>query len=134
VFLNLLCQPWPLTYIFLSRAEESDIQSRELGVLFQNLRVVGLGAAANYQETFGSMFNPRGIAENIRAARHPATRDILSGFNGVVRPGEMIRELRSMLFLGAPLNYLISRSRTSWLRLHYLAQNARQPARRVLCC
>ena len=58
---------------------------------FQNLRIVGLGAAASYQDTFGSTLNPLNIVSNIRAAMHPATRDILSGFEGVVRPGEMLR-------------------------------------------
>jgi ATP-binding cassette, subfamily G (WHITE), member 2, SNQ2 len=70
--------------------DESDIERRELGVYFRNLRVVGVGASANYQETFGSMFNPRKIPEKIQAMRHPPTRNILDDFNGVVRPGEML--------------------------------------------
>ena len=65
--------------------------------MFKDLRVVGLGAAANYQPTFGSFFNPRVILEKIQASRHPPLRDILSGFEGVVRPGEMLR-MYSLLF------------------------------------
>jgi len=80
---------------FFFRRDRSGIQPRELGVLFQDLRVVGLGAAASYQTTFGSIFNPKAILENIRTLRQPPVRDILSGFQGVVRPGEM---LRSYLF------------------------------------
>ncbi len=58
--------------------------------MFENLRVVGLGATASYQPTLGSTLNPLGIVEGIQAARHPHTRDILSGFEGVVYPGEML--------------------------------------------
>jgi ATP-binding cassette, subfamily G (WHITE), member 2, SNQ2 len=72
--------------------EEEDVQRRELGVMFKDLRVVGLGAAASYQPTLASMLNPAGILDGIRNARHPPLRDILSGFNGVVRPGEMLRK------------------------------------------
>jgi ATP-binding cassette, subfamily G (WHITE), member 2, SNQ2 len=77
-----------LTELF--RRNESDIKTRELGVMFRDLRVVGGGAAVNYQPTFGSLFDPRIIWEGIKSIRHPPTRDILSGFEGVVRPGEML--------------------------------------------
>ncbi|KAN0136953.1 ABC-2 type transporter domain containing protein [Lactarius tabidus] len=76
--------------------DRAGVQSRELGVMFKDLRVVGLGAAASYQPTFGSFFNPKVILEKIRTLRHPPLRDILSGFEGVVRPGEML------LVLGSP--------------------------------
>ena len=59
--------------------------------MFKDLRVVGLGAAASFQPTFGSFFNPKIILEKIRTMRHPPLRDILSGFEGVIRPGEMLR-------------------------------------------
>ena len=59
--------------------------------MFEDLRVVGVGAAASYQPTLGSSLNPLNFVRNIGAALHPATRDILTGFNGVVRPGEMLR-------------------------------------------
>ena len=75
---------------FLPRLDESDIKRRELGVSFQNLRVVGLGASALHQETFGSALNPLNFVRKCREVLHPATRDILSGFEGVVRPGEML--------------------------------------------
>lgn len=64
---------------------------RELGVSFEDLRVVGLGATANYQATFASMLNPLNIPQQINDIRHPALRNILNGFYGVVRPGEMLR-------------------------------------------
>jgi len=74
-----------------SRGEES-IQGRELGVMFQDLRVVGVGARASWQPTIGSLFNPAAILRNISKMRNPVTRDILSGFEGVVAPGEMLRQ------------------------------------------
>jgi ATP-binding cassette subfamily G (WHITE) protein 2 (SNQ2) len=61
--------------------------------MFKDLHVVGLGAAASFQPTFGSMLNPKAILENIQTWRHPPLRDILTGFEGVVRPGEMLRSL-----------------------------------------
>ena len=59
--------------------------------MFKDLRVVGLGAVVCHQPTFGSFFNPKVIFEKIRSSLHPHLRDILSGFEGVVRPGEMLR-------------------------------------------
>ncbi|KAI9464145.1 P-loop containing nucleoside triphosphate hydrolase protein [Lactarius psammicola] len=76
--------------------DRAGIQSRELGVMFKDLRVVGLGATTSYQPTFGSFFNPNVIIEKVQALRHPPLRNILSGFEGVVRPGEML------LVLGSP--------------------------------
>ncbi|KZV90437.1 pleiotropic drug resistance ABC transporter [Exidia glandulosa HHB12029] len=78
------------------KAEEANIKQRNLGVVFKDLRVVGKGATAAHQQTLGSLFNPATILHNIQAGRHPETRDILSGFEGVVRPGEML------LVLGRP--------------------------------
>ncbi|RPD61629.1 pleiotropic drug resistance ABC transporter [Lentinus tigrinus ALCF2SS1-7] len=74
----------------IKKLDESDIKRRELGVAFQGLRVVGLGASASYQETVSSSFNPLHLLRRIRSKIHPATRDLLSGFDGVVRPGEML--------------------------------------------
>ncbi|KAI0930785.1 hypothetical protein AcV7_004877 [Taiwanofungus camphoratus] len=80
----------------IRKLDESDIKRRELGVVFQDLRVVGLGATATYQSTLGSALNPLNIADIIKRLRHPPVRDILSGFEGVIRPGEML------LVLGRP--------------------------------
>ena len=63
-------------------------------MLFEDIRVVGLGATASFQSTFGSMFDPLDIIGAIRTMRHPPLRNILSGFEGVVRPGEMLRKCR----------------------------------------
>jgi ATP-binding cassette subfamily G (WHITE) protein 2 (SNQ2) len=74
----------------LFRRDEAGVKSRRLGVMFQDLRVVGLGASASYQPTLGSLLNPINVIGAVRSARHPALRDIISGFHGVVRPGEML--------------------------------------------
>ncbi|KAF9076400.1 ABC transporter [Rhodocollybia butyracea] len=78
------------------KREEAHISPRELGVVFEDLHVVGLGSGASYQETIGSTLNPLNIFKQIQSARHPHTRSILSGFEGVVKPGEML------LVLGRP--------------------------------
>lgn len=58
--------------------------------MFRGLRVTGIGSSASYLPTLGSMFNPSRILEAVQAARYPPVRDILSGFEGAVRPGEML--------------------------------------------
>ena len=74
------------------RSEEAGITRRQLGVLFRDLRVVGIGASASHLPTLGSVLNPFLIFERIQTARHPPLKDIISGFEGVVRPGEMLCE------------------------------------------
>ena len=86
----MLSRSLQVTDYLSSRREEAHIKGRELGVMFRDLRVTGLGSSASYIPTLGSMFNPSSILENIQAARHPQVRDILSGFEGAVRPGEML--------------------------------------------
>ncbi|KAF4598086.1 hypothetical protein EYR38_006480 [Pleurotus pulmonarius] len=82
--------------IILAKSEEAGITRRQLGVLFRDLRVVGIGASASHIPTLGSVLNPFLLFERIQTARHPPLKDILSGFEGVVRPGEML------LVLGRP--------------------------------
>jgi ATP-binding cassette, subfamily G (WHITE), member 2, SNQ2 len=79
------------------RRNEANIRSRQLGVYFENLRVVGLGRPYNWQPTIYSYLNPMNILLAIQNYRHPPLRDILRGFDGVVRPGEMLRELLFIL-------------------------------------
>ncbi|KAJ8519083.1 hypothetical protein ONZ45_g3902 [Pleurotus djamor] len=83
---------------YINKRDEAGIEPRTLGVLFDGLEVVGLGqtAAARQQPTLSSLFNPVDIFHAIQAKRHPPLRKILSGFEGVVRPGEML------LVLGQP--------------------------------
>jgi hypothetical protein len=53
---------------------------------------VGLGATATCQPTVGSLLNPLNIVQAIEGTMHPPLRDILTGFEGAVHPGEMLRE------------------------------------------
>ncbi|KAG2357235.1 ABC-2 type transporter-domain-containing protein [Suillus spraguei] len=80
----------------IRRRDEEEIKSRELGVVFNDLRVVGMGARTSLQPTMGSLFSPTSLLRTISEVRHPPVRDILSGFEGVVAPGEML------LVLGKP--------------------------------
>ena len=53
---------------------------------------MGLDVSASLQPTLGSLLNPLNIFTKIRSMRHPPLKDIISGFGGVVRPSEMLRE------------------------------------------
>jgi ATP-binding cassette subfamily G (WHITE) protein 2 (SNQ2) len=64
--------------------------------MFKDLKVVGIGASVSYQPTFGSVLNPLNILGAINAFRHPLTKNILAGFEGVVLPGEMLSEFFSV--------------------------------------
>lgn len=83
----------------LNRRNEAQIKSRELGVMFRNLNVIGAGATSSYQPTLGSIFSPATMIEAIQNAIHPPLRNILNKFEGVVRPGEMLRKSRFMLII-----------------------------------
>ncbi|KAF5334859.1 hypothetical protein D9758_014292 [Tetrapyrgos nigripes] len=82
--------------LVVEKLDQSDLPLRSLGVSFENLCVQGIGSESSYQTTLGDLFNPLKIVEAIRDARHPMKRDIIIGFDGVIRPGEML------LVLGRP--------------------------------
>ena len=90
---------------FAFRRGEAGIKTRQLGVLFENLGVVGLGASASHQQTLGSIFNPMNIVRAIQYLRHPPLRDILTDFEGVIRPGEMLRKTLSITLYIYLLNH-----------------------------
>ncbi|KAG2336970.1 hypothetical protein BDR05DRAFT_1011099 [Suillus weaverae] len=64
--------------------------------MFKDLHVAGAGSRISIQPTVSSPFHPPTFLRKIREIRHPPTRDILSGFEGVVTPGQML------LVLGCP--------------------------------
>ncbi|KDQ56615.1 hypothetical protein JAAARDRAFT_131673 [Jaapia argillacea MUCL 33604] len=76
------------------RRDDDAIKSRSLGIIFENLTVTGLGSRASYQPTLGSSLNPLHTISSIRSPK--PIRSILSNFEGVIKPGEMV------LVLGAP--------------------------------
>ena len=65
--------------------------TRKLGVAFRDLRVVGLGVGAAVQHNLASLLYPQSIIKYIDTWRHPPVRNIISDFEGVVLPGEMLR-------------------------------------------
>jgi len=75
-----------------NRQHDSGVRRRELGVYFKNLQVTGVGAVASQQAMVGSIFNPKAIWEGFRHSQRRSTRTILHDFNGVIKPGETLRE------------------------------------------
>ncbi|GAB0138464.1 hypothetical protein EsDP_00006699 [Epichloe bromicola] len=97
------------------RQEQSEEeQTRHSGVIFRNLTVKGVGLGADLQPTVGHVFLslPRTLANLFRsfsraksgrgkpavraAVAKPPVRELISDFNGCVRPGELL------LVLGRP--------------------------------
>ncbi|KZS96568.1 pleiotropic drug resistance ABC transporter [Sistotremastrum niveocremeum HHB9708] len=77
-------------------ARGQGIECRQAGITFKDLRVVGLGATAKHQDTIFSILSPMRMLDFAKELRHPPKKDILTGFEGTVRPGEML------LVLGRP--------------------------------
>lgn len=64
-------------------------------------------SGSSYQPTLGSMLNPLEWIRGLSKARHPETREILSGFEGVVSPGEMLCEFSGFCLLKRDLKGLL---------------------------
>ena len=80
---------------------EVGIRSKRIGVLWEDLRVCGLGGVRNFVKTFPdafiSFFNVPGNIMGWTGIRKKGKEiDILRGFRGLVKPGEMV------LVLGKP--------------------------------
>ncbi|KIX03509.1 uncharacterized protein Z518_07062 [Rhinocladiella mackenziei CBS 650.93] len=85
------------------RDQSEEEHTRHSGVIFRNLTVKGVGLGARLQPTVGDIFLglPRKVkmlfTKGARAAvGTPPVRELLSNFDGCVRPGEML------LVLGRP--------------------------------
>ncbi|KAI1334283.1 ABC-2 type transporter-domain-containing protein [Xylariaceae sp. FL0016] len=83
--------------------QNEDEANRHSGVIFRNLTVKGAGLGASLQPTVGDLFLglPRFIKNLLTkgpkaATGKPPVRELLSSFDGCVRPGEML------LVLGRP--------------------------------
>lgn len=71
--------------------------SAEMSVLFDNLRVVGAGSGATYQDNVGETARaPVKMVRSLLSRRNDPEKTILHGVDGVVRAGEML------LVLGRP--------------------------------
>jgi ATP-binding cassette subfamily G (WHITE) protein 2 (SNQ2) len=85
------------------QAHSEDEKTRHVGVVFRDLTVRGMGLGAALQPTTGDFFLglPRLVKNFISrgpkaAFGKPPVRELLSDFNGAIRPGEML------LVLGRP--------------------------------
>ena len=81
--------------------EEAGIRSKRIGVVWEGLTVTGQGGVTNFVKTFPdafiSFFNVFETAKRILGAGKKSREvNILQGFRGVVKPGEMV------LVLGRP--------------------------------
>ncbi|KAI1095444.1 ABC-2 type transporter [Rostrohypoxylon terebratum] len=87
-----------------ARQQQSEEEkTRHAGVIFRNLTVKGVGLGASLQPTIGDLFLglPRFLKNLVTkgpkaAVAKPPVRELLSNFNGCVRPGEIL------LVLGRP--------------------------------
>ena len=71
--------------------------SAEMSVLFDNLRVVGAGSGATYQDSISEIARtPIELVQSLFSRRKDPEKTILHGIDGVVRAGEML------LVLGRP--------------------------------
>jgi ATP-binding cassette subfamily G (WHITE) protein 2 (SNQ2) len=83
-------------------AEESGLKSKQIGVLWRDLTVQGIGGSKKiyvktFPEAFVSFFDLWTPLKNLFVRGNPAQRiNILQSFKGLVKPGEMI------LVLGRP--------------------------------
>lgn len=81
--------------------QDADIKPKHIGVIWQDLTVSGLGGVRNYIQTFPDavvgFFNVFDTMKHIFGwGKKGQEFDILKGFRGVVKPGEMV------LVLGRP--------------------------------
>ena len=82
--------------------DEAGIKSKHIGVIWDDLTVRGIGGSKNFVETFPDaftnffLFPSRTIINAFGLARKGKEFDILHGFRGVAKPGEMV------LVLGKP--------------------------------
>ncbi|PWN90960.1 hypothetical protein FA10DRAFT_267384 [Acaromyces ingoldii] len=81
----------------LQRRDEGGHGSRSMGLAFQDYTVTGIGAGVGLSKSIGDVLTePLRIGSTIRAMRYPPIKTILHGFEGHVKPGEML------LVLGRP--------------------------------
>ncbi len=86
-----------------ARQQQSEEKTRHAGVIFRDLTVKGIGLGASLQPTVGDLFlGPPRFLKNLvtkglkAATAKPPVRELISNFNGCVRPGEIL------LVLGRP--------------------------------
>lgn len=81
----------------MDQAQGAQLESREMGLVWQNLTVTGLGTGYALGDTVGTLpLKPFESLKNIKSLLHPPVKTIIENFEGCVKPGEML------LVLGRP--------------------------------
>ncbi|THH03170.1 hypothetical protein EW145_g6471 [Phellinidium pouzarii] len=92
--------PFDLELALRETIKQHDLRHLPLGLAFKDLCIFGFDMSPSsgnaLQSTLGSLLNPVEWVKNLVKMRHPCTRRVISGFEGVVNPGEML------LVLGRP--------------------------------
>lgn len=83
--------------LVMQQAEGAGNEVREMGLVWQNLTVTGLGSGYALGDTVGSLpLKPFEALKNIKSLLHPPVKVIIDNFEGCIKPGEML------LVLGRP--------------------------------
>ncbi|GAC74993.1 pleiotropic drug resistance proteins [Moesziomyces antarcticus T-34] len=81
----------------MDQAQGANLESRQMGLVWQNLTVTGLGTGYAIGDTIGSLpLKPFEAIKNFKSILHPPVKTIIDNFEGCVKPGEML------LVLGRP--------------------------------
>lgn len=81
----------------MDQAQGAQLETRQMGVVWQNLTVTGLGTGYALADTVGTLpLKPFQAVKNIKSILHPPVKTIIDNFEGCVKPGEML------LVLGRP--------------------------------
>jgi ATP-binding cassette, subfamily G (WHITE), member 2, PDR len=87
---NFSAKAWAKAVLNIQSQEADKNPMRTAGVAFRDLNVFGFGAATDYQKTVGSIWgSTAGIARKLLNIGQRRI-DILRGFEGIVRPGEIL--------------------------------------------
>ena len=81
----------------VARMESQGVEVNKFGVTFRNLTTKGVDAATSYVPSVYELIRDVvTLPLAVKKLRHPPLRNIIEGFDGIVRPGEML------LVLGRP--------------------------------
>ncbi|CDU25412.1 probable SNQ2-ABC transporter involved in multidrug resistance [Sporisorium scitamineum] len=81
----------------MDQAQGAGNETRQMGLVWQNLTVTGLGSGYALGDTVGSLpLKPYETVKDIKSVLHPPVKTIIDHFEGCVKPGEML------LVLGRP--------------------------------
>lgn len=71
----------------MDQAQGANLESRQMGLVWQNLTVTGLGTGYAIGDTIGSLpLKPFEAIKNFKAILHPPVKTIIDNFEGCVKP------------------------------------------------